>query len=382
MTVTFSTIINMVLFNGVAILLLKYVIANSEIVLKIGVRVVMLLMVMILLRQFIPFELPSQNIINITRIWPKIYIAFVKPVFAFAGTEWSPFSIMLIVSIMGSILSIVKLFISYISLRYTVNNFEPVNDSTVNRIVDEINSEYRKKVYFKVVKSNQVKSPFIFGLCRPFIILPEMNLSEDEWHYVMRHEMSHYYFKDLWIRFACEILQSLYWWNPFAYLLRKQMTKIQELRVDSTVIEKLGKLQKMEYLECLIKVARQRSDARRKRWVASFNSDCEENVTNRIDAIFEYTKEHKIRNSHIFKRVGFILALVIFLTPNFIIFEPYAIAKEHEEGTYEIKNTNSYLIQNDDGTYDVYVDNIHIATVTEVFDESLKIYNKEGSETK
>jgi len=30
--------------------------------------------------------------------------------------------------------------------------------------------------------------------------------------------------------------------------------KIQELRVDSAVIEKLGKLQKMEYLECLIKL--------------------------------------------------------------------------------------------------------------------------------
>jgi len=74
--------------------------------------------------------------------------------------------------------------------------------------------------------------------------------------------------------------------------------------------------------------------------------------------------------------IGLVLVLIIFLMPNFIIFEPYAITDEHAEGTYEINETNSYLIQNDDGTYDVYVEQEYVGTVTEIFDENLIIYNE------
>lgn len=378
MTITLSTVLNIVFFSGVAILLLNCIMAQSEIVLKFGSQIVLLIMIMIMFRLFLPFELPSQNNINITRFWPDIYITFVKPVFAFTGVKWSLLSIMIIISIIGSIICVLKLILSYITLRYTVNNFKPINDSAVNRVVDEINSKYKKPVCFNVVSSSQVKSPFIFGLRKPFIILPEIELSVDEWYYIMSHEMAHYYFKDLWIRFVCELLQAIYWWNPFVYLLRNQLTKIQELHVDSVVINKLAEFQKMEYLECLIRIARLQSDIPRRHWVAAFNSDCEDDIANRIKAIYKYATDCKVKNNHVIKRMltGVVLVLTIFLMPNFIIFEPYAIADEHAEGTYEINEANSYLIQNEDGTYDVYVDRKYVGTVTEIFDESLIIYNE------
>lgn len=378
MIITLSTVLNIVFFSGIAILSLNYIITKSEIVLKIGIQIVLFIMVMIMFRLFLSFELPSQNNINITKFWPDIYITFVKPVFAFAEMEWSLLSIMIIISIIGSIIFVLKLILSYIVLKYTVSNFKTINNFAVNRVVDKINSEYKKQVCFNVVSNSQVKSPFIFGLRNPIIILPEIELSVDEWYYILSHEMAHYYFKDLWIRFICELLQAIYWWNPFVYLLRNQLIKIQELHVDSVVINKLAEFQKMEYLECLIRIARLQSDIHRRHWVAAFNSDCEDDIANRIKAIFEYAKGSEVKNKHAIKHVliGLALALSIFLMPNFIIFEPYAITDEHAEGTYEINETNSYLIQNDDGTYDVYVNDEYVGTVTEIFDDSLTIYNE------
>ncbi|WP_342757725.1 M56 family metallopeptidase [Kineothrix sedimenti] len=378
MIITLSTVLNIVFFSGIATLSLNYIITKSEIVLKIGIQIVLFIIVMIMFRLFLPFELPSQNNINITKFWPDIYITFVKPVFAFAEMEWSLLSIMIIISIIGSIIFVLKLILSYIALKHTVNNFKIINKSAVNRVVDKINSKYKKQVCFNVVSSSQVKSPFIFGLLNPIIILPEIELSVDEWYYILSHEMAHYYFKDLWIRFICELLQAIYWWNPFVYLLRNQLIKIQELRVDSVVINKLEEFQKMEYLECLIRIARLQSDIHRMHWVAAFNSDCEDDIANRIEAIFEYAKGSEIKNKRTIKYmlIGLVLVLIIFLMPNFIIFEPYAITDEHAEGTYEINETNSYLIQNDDGTYDVYVEQEYVGTVTEIFDENLIIYNE------
>ncbi len=378
MIITLSTVLNIVFFSGIATLSLNYIITKSEIVLKIGIQIVLFIIVMIMFRLFLPFELPSQNNINITKFWPDIYITFVKPVFAFAEMEWSLLSIMIIISIIGSIIFVLKLILSYIALKHTVNNFKIINKSAVNRVVDKINSKYKKQVCFNVVSSSQVKSPFIFGLLNPIIILPEIELSVDEWYYILSHEMAHYYFKDLWIRFICELLQAIYWWNPFVYLLRNQLIKIQELRVDSVVINKLEEFQKMEYLECLIRIARLQSDIHRRHWVAAFNSDCEDDIANRIEAIFEYAKGSEIKNKRTIKYmlIGLVLVLIIFLMPNFIIFEPYAITDEHAEGTYEINETNSYLIQNDDGTYDVYVEQEYVGTVTEIFDENLIIYNE------
>ena len=378
MIITLSTVLNIVFFSGIATLSLNYIITKSEIVLKIGIQIVLFIIVMIMFRLFLPFELPSQNNINITKFWPDIYITFVKPVFAFAEMEWSLLSIMIIISIIGSIIFVLKLILSYIALKHTVNNFKIINKSAVNRVVDKINSKYKKQVCFNVVSSSQVKSPFIFGLLNPIIILPEIELSVDEWYYILSHEMAHYYFKDLWIRFICELLQAIYWWNPFVYLLRNQLIKIQELRVDSVVINKLEEFQKMEYLECLIRIARLQSDIYRMHWVAAFNSDCEDDIANRIEAIFEYAKGSEIKNKRTIKYmlIGLVLVLIIFLMPNFIIFEPYAITDEHAEGTYEINETNSYLIQNDDGTYDVYVEQEYVGTVTEIFDENLIIYNE------
>lgn len=43
-----------------------------------------------------------------------------------------------------------------------------------------------------------------------------------------------------------------------------------------------------------------------------------------------------------------------------------------------IHSDNSYLILNREGKYEVYVDNEYKTTVTQIFDDTLPIYNEEG----
>lgn len=52
------------------------------------------------------------------------------------------------------------------------------------------------------------------------------------------------------------IISYTEWWNPFVYLLRNQIANMLELRVDYKVVSQLEEEQALEYMKCLIKMAR------------------------------------------------------------------------------------------------------------------------------
>lgn len=81
---------------------------------------------------------------------------------------------------------------------------------------------------------------------------------------------------------------------------------------------------------------------------------------------------------------AFIVALMLIFTlflPNFVILEPDGGIPDEilkNESFFLIHSDNSYLILNREGKYEVYVDNEYKATVTQIFDDTLPIYNEEG----
>ena len=62
------------------------------------------------------------------------------------------------------------------------------------------------------------------------------------------------------------------------------------------------------------------------------------------------------------------------LLPNRIIFEPSSpLPDDIEQSTFSINSENSYLLLNNDQTYDLYVDGEYLTTVSQIFDDTLPI---------
>ena len=74
--------------------------------------------------------------------------------------------------------------------------------------------------------------PCVFGVFRPYIVVPDRNYSSKEIYYILKHEMLHFYRGDMAIRILCEILKSVYWWNPLIYVLANLVVDMQEINVD------------------------------------------------------------------------------------------------------------------------------------------------------
>ena len=66
-------------------------------------------------------------------------------------------------------------------------------------------------------------TPMLVGLLRPQLILPELELSQEELEGVLSHELTHWRHRDLWIKWLAALAVCVHWFNPAARLLAERL---------------------------------------------------------------------------------------------------------------------------------------------------------------
>ena len=68
-------------------------------------------------------------------------------------------------------------------------------------------------------------------------------------------ERIHWKRKDLWKKFIINIIGMIFWWNPLAYLLCKDLDQIIELNCDNAMSKKYSEMDTLYYLDTLTYMA-------------------------------------------------------------------------------------------------------------------------------
>ena len=68
-------------------------------------------------------------------------------------------------------------------------------------------------------------TPMLVGLLRPQLILPELELSQEELEGVFSHELTHWRHRDLWIKWLAALAVCVHWFNPAARLLAERLDR-------------------------------------------------------------------------------------------------------------------------------------------------------------
>lgn len=82
-------------------------------------------------------------------------------------------------------------------------------------------------------------SPFSYGVLRPTVCLPEgleAKLSRQSLDLVVGHECLHVARGDGWLRPLERVTADVFWFNPFAWLIRRELDVARELAVDEAVV--------------------------------------------------------------------------------------------------------------------------------------------------
>lgn len=102
-----------------------------------------------------------------------------------------------------------------------------------------------------VYTSNKLDTPFVMGLFRPIIYLPQALVGEAR-DYVIAHERAHIKRRDHLFRFLAYLTLCVHWFNPLVWLAFSMSGKDMEMACDEMVVTTYGDAVKPAYSQTLL----------------------------------------------------------------------------------------------------------------------------------
>ena len=97
-----------------------------------------------------------------------------------------------------------------------------------------------------------VASPFMTGVFRPTLILPKTELSEEQLHNILRHEMTHFKRHDILYKWFAEFVKCVHWFNPISWYVSKQIASECEISCDMAVTKNMTGSEEMSYVSTIL----------------------------------------------------------------------------------------------------------------------------------
>lgn len=98
----------------------------------------------------------------------------------------------------------------------------------------------------------QLSSPVMAGWLHPCIAIPDSPLSDTQLSLIFMHELTHYKRCDLIYKWLVQTIVCIHWYNPFVYLLEKEINDACELSCDEAVVRALPEEGKKAYGDTLL----------------------------------------------------------------------------------------------------------------------------------
>lgn len=312
-------------------------------------------------------QIPLPNIFRFLRSSLNITDTFRPTVGNIVGVIW----------ILVALLKIMIMLLQYISFKRSALESSVSCDNDAHNAIQEVFlHEHNKPV--KVISSPLVSSPLICGLRRPLIVVPMIQLSVIEWKYIARHEAAHLKNNDLKIKFILDVLRLVYWWNPLVYWLCKRAKQSMEIRADAHVTETLSEVGRIDYADCILKIAKQQRMADPFYPSLFLGGGSSAFLFHRFNLILN--RQDTRKRDMVKTKLLFLSLLIVFVLSFFIVVESYFVDAETARTTFSITPDNSYLVTSvQNGLYDLYVDGqfmITIAKEDELF-ENLSVVTME-----
>lgn len=222
---------------------------RSDYLTKYGVTFISILYIFCTVRMLFPIEFPSHQKV----ICDSYLYSFLMNLYAKSEDIHKKIvmAVILTIWIIGIIIAVVHKMREWNKVKGYLIKGTSEGDGVAEKILREIDSECPIKIEYNLA----IAEPFIKGLRHPVIYLPEKECNEKELEFILMHEYLHWKRKDLWKKFIINIIGMIFWWNPLAYLLCKDLDQIIELNCDNAMSKKYSEMDTLYYLDTLTYMA-------------------------------------------------------------------------------------------------------------------------------
>ncbi|NLM09317.1 MAG: M56 family metallopeptidase [Clostridiaceae bacterium] len=245
----------------------------------------------------------SNEILNISKrpVYTVTQTNSAAPGKTFPGIEW--WQLMTAVWIAGIIIFLLYHGLKHYRFVKTVNRWsEKIKDEKILAIMKNIINELAISGQIGLYLCPYIGSPMMIGLFKPGILLPTQNYSEDEIHFILKHELIHYKRKDLWYKCLMLLATAIHWFNPVIYLMSKAINIQCELSCDAEVISGTDANTRQRYCETLIGILKNQSSLKTALSTNFYGG--KKGMKNRISLILDTNK----------KKIGLIVFCIALIT--------------------------------------------------------------------
>ena len=132
--------------------------------------------------------------------------------------------------------------LQYRRLQRQTRSMQRIDEGPLRVALERAALQARVKQVPDLFVSHDTASPFMFGLMRPCIVLPQVlvdKLSPPELDGVLLHELNHHRRGDLWIGLLQAIVQSLLWFHPLVWWANARLRHERECACDQDVLRQI-----------------------------------------------------------------------------------------------------------------------------------------------
>ncbi len=195
-------------------------------------------------------------------------------------------------SALALILFVRKITVYQGFIQYIKAGNKELSDIKILNLLSDCEEKLNIKARVELSCNPLIASPMLIGFFRPRIILPIGELEDKELSYIFVHELTHYKQRDMFYKWLIQIAVCVHWFNPFIYLLEKEVNKSCELSCDEKVISVLDDTARREYGDTLISFLK--SNNLYKSSLASVTlTEGAEQLKERLGAIMKFKKKSK-----------------------------------------------------------------------------------------
>lgn len=95
-------------------------------------------------------------------------------------------------------------------------------------------------------------SPFMTGIFKPTLVLPERELTEEQLINILSHEMTHFKRHDILYKWFVSLVKCLHWFNPVIWYVSAQINTECEISCDMAAVQNMNGNEEMSYINTIL----------------------------------------------------------------------------------------------------------------------------------
>ena len=242
---------------------------------------------------------------------------------------------------------------------YHVFRHYPTERPEYLHLLSSLKSEMHIPTPVRLYDCNASISPFTCGAVHPAILLTAL-VDDDSVELTLRHELQHIQTHDFFYRGLAAVLILLHCFNPFAYILFRELTEVQEMNCDEHVLQTLSANEKKKYGHMIIDFAVRTQKLHTK--AICFSRNNTRFLKKRIRKIASGTQKRKLLTP--------VLLTVLCLTAGIPVaaYSPYTIDWRNETNFLEEDDfTADWIEYSDDPTVSDIPDDEQTFSITDAY---------------